>query len=286
MHSRLKAIGFRSGVAFATLTTAAHGAKAAGPEATIQRERDLQTPRTRHPEDSDGDGVSNDEERRTQTDPSVPGLFPGSYPHIPEPLSFDLVRGLGAKRGEFEFNVLTSSSFRPYRGVGWAPEVEWAFADRYAIEFEIPMHDAQVEALKVAQQGTFRERRPKFIHGWQLIVEGKLKGVGEFTGLYLAGRRFGRRTSMLGMLGPRVVVEGTDLGAEFIVNPSLFVDIDERFTVGLENNGVVDGRHSMIRSLPQVHLQLGRHARVQVGGGIEVSEDGLRPAVGLRFVIE
>lgn len=269
-----------------TLTVAARSAEAGEPGSEGEPESELHSPRTRNLEDSDADGVPNDVERRTNTDPDVPGLFPGSYPHIPEPLYFDLVRGLGAKRGEFEFNVLTTADFRPYGGVGWAPEVEWAFADRYAIEFEIPMHDGRLEALKLAQQGTFRERRPNFIHGWQVIVEGKLEGVGEFTALYLAGRRFGRRTSMLAMLGPRVAVDSSETGAELLVNPSVFVDIDERFTIGLENNAVIDGRDSSLRSLPQLHLQLGRHTRVQVGGGVEVSEDGLRPAVGIRLVIE
>lgn len=253
----------------------------AGPD-----ESGTQTPRSIDEDDADADGVSDEVERGLQTDPHVPGLFPGSYPHVPEPLSFDLVRGLGAERGEFEFNVLAASSFAPYDGLRWAPEVEWAFADRHAIEFELPMHDASLEAMKLAVQGTFRERRPKFIHGWQFIGEGRLRGAGEFSALYIAGRRIGRRTSVLAMLGPRLHAEPRRLIGELVINPSIFVDLGERATVGLENNAVLAGRLSTVRTLPQFHLQLGQHFRVQFGAGIETARDGVRPSVAVRLIVE
>ncbi len=56
-------------------------------------------------------------------------------PRIPEPMVFDLVRGLGARRGELEFNVLNLVPFR--RGgpsYEWAPEVEYAVFDGFAVE--------------------------------------------------------------------------------------------------------------------------------------------------------
>jgi hypothetical protein len=45
--------------------------------------------------------------------------------HIPEPMIFDLVRGLGARRGEFEVNVLTQVPLNDTRSraVEWAPEI-------------------------------------------------------------------------------------------------------------------------------------------------------------------
>lgn len=254
--------------------------------AAADQDHGPKTPPTAGDEDRDADGVSNRAEQRMRTDPDVPGLFPGSYPHIPEPLHFDLVRGLGARRGEFEVNTLITAGFLPFHGIGWAPEVEWAFADRYAVEFEVPMHDGEVKAIKVAVQGTFREQRPKFIHGGQLIGEGLLEGAGEVTALYIAGRRFGRRTSGLVMIGPRTHFDHQRAVAALIVNPSVFVDIDERFTIGIENNGVVDGSESLLRSLAQLHLQLGQHLRVQVGAGVEATPSGARPAVGLRVIVE
>lgn len=245
----------------------------------------VQTPAPPDPRDRDGDGVSDRAERRQHTDPEVPGLFPGAYPHIPEPLRFDLVRGLGARRGEFEANVLMSST-GPFDGLHWAPEIEWAFADRHALEFEIPMHNRNVEALKIAVQGTFREQYPVFIHGWQFIGEGVLAGAGEFTAIYIAGRRFGSRFSMLGMLGPSLRVDAAGLTADLVLNPSVFFDVGERTTIGLENIARLRGKHSQVTTLPQIHVQLGRHFRLQAGTGVVFLAGSIRPTFSLRLVIE
>ena len=65
--------------------------------------------------------------------------------HIPEPLIFDLVRGLGAERGEFEANVLGEFPLgdKSGRGIEWAPEVEYAIVDGFALEFEVPFHGSE-----------------------------------------------------------------------------------------------------------------------------------------------
>src|SRR5690606_33047962 len=108
--------------------------------------------------DSDADGVADGREDKNrdghvdpgETDPRTPGLFPGSAPHIPEPLAFDLVRGLGARKGELEVNVLLEV---PVGGVPhWAPEVEWALADGAALELELPIRGTELEAIKFASQ--------------------------------------------------------------------------------------------------------------------------------------
>ena len=51
---------------------------------------------------------------------------PRQVPVIPEPMLFDLMRPLGAERGELEVNTLVRPSVgRNATGVAWAPEVEW-----------------------------------------------------------------------------------------------------------------------------------------------------------------
>lgn len=245
------------------------------------------TPRDSDSDDEDQDGVADATEIIRGTDPSIPGLFPGSFPHIPEPLAFDLVRGLGAKKGEFEVNTLALATFSPYGGLAWAPEIEWAFADRHALEFELPMHDGRVEALKLATQGTVRELRARFVHGWQMIGEYALgPQTGEFTALYLAGFRINRRLTTLMMFGPQTQIGSSLFHARLVANPSLFVDVAEVATLGLELNGIVDGPQSSLRAIPQFHLQLGRHFRVQLGGGVEVNAAGVAPVAALRVVVE
>lgn len=239
------------------------------------------------PQDTDRDGVSDRVELARGTDPQTHGIFPGAYPHIPEPMMFDLVRGLGAKKGEFEFNTLVWAQFQPYGGVAWAPEIEWAFADRYALEFELPMKDGHVEALKLAIQGTMAEARPQFIHGWQVIGEARLRDRAfEATALYLAGRRLGKRVSLFGMLGPQARARAEGVHVSLVANPSLFVDLHEILTIGVENNGVIDGVRSRVRVVPQLHVQVHRHVRLQLGGGVEVSREGVAPIAALRAVIE
>lgn len=181
---------------------------------------------------------------------------------------------------------MSGVSARPFDGVHWAPEIEWAFADRHALEFEIPMLDDEVEALKLAVQGTFREQRPRFIHGWQAVVEGALAGAGELTAIYIAGRRLGARVSALGMVGARARVSAERVTAGLVMNPSFFVDLGERVTIGVENIALVQGRDTQFSALPQLHLQLGRHLRVQVGAGVSVSAGAARPTFSARVVLE
>ena len=68
------------------------------------------------------------------------------YPHIPEPMVFDMVRPLGAQRGELEINTLAQ---RNLSGSGsrteWAPEIEYAFMDGLAIEFELPFENSELK---------------------------------------------------------------------------------------------------------------------------------------------
>ena len=55
--------------------------------------------------------------------------------NIPEPLMFDLVRGLGAKQGELEINALADFPVNhiSHREVEWAPEIEYALFDGFAV---------------------------------------------------------------------------------------------------------------------------------------------------------
>jgi hypothetical protein len=73
---------------------------------------------------------------------------------IPEPLMFDLVRGLGAKQGELEINTLAEFPLNDAynRGVEWAPEIEYALFNNFAIELEFPMNNLELEAYKMAVQ--------------------------------------------------------------------------------------------------------------------------------------
>lgn len=77
--------------------------------------------------------------------------FASSRLRIPEPMVFDLVRPLGAPKGELEVNSLfRMSEFGGRAVLQWAPEVEYTFADGYGVEFEVPAENGQLEAYKFA----------------------------------------------------------------------------------------------------------------------------------------
>lgn len=140
-----------------------------------------------------------------QNDPDEGGLSSIRL-QIPEPLVFDLVRPLGARRGEIEVNTLFVQPLTGrQRKLQWAPEVEIAFAEGHAIEFELPVEGVEVESYKLALQSKFPARRsPRFTHGWQGIVEkGRHDFAWDTSQLYVTGLRWHENWSMLSLHGPR-----------------------------------------------------------------------------------
>jgi hypothetical protein len=249
--------------------------------------------------DSDRDGVPDGVEDRDhdgrvdpdESDPRVPGLFPGTGPHIPEPLAFDMVRGLGARAGEVEVNTLLLPRWSGGAlTLDWAPEIEWAPRDDLAIEVELPMHGGQLHALKSAIQGTLARRSRRFVAGWQVLGE-LLPGESKLrtTALALAGWRLSRRWSALGMSGVRMdwTRRPADVALALLLNPSVFADLGERLTVGVEHNLAVGlGGSVEATLLPQFHFQLSRRLRLQCGLGAHVQARRFTALGGLRLVLE
>ncbi len=232
-------------------------------------------------------------------------------PRIPEPMVFDLVRPLGAKRGEWEVNALALFPIqrlsrrvdatpdplglvrrsRDRQSVEWAPEIEYAFADGAAVEFELPIEQATLEAYKVAGQFTFGTAfAQRFIHGAQAIIQyDRDPSLWTATMLYLAGWRFDERWSLFGMAGARGEVAGTvpERRAELLTNLTLFADLTPRLVAGLETNvGQVIGGETSALVMPQVHYEAGLHWMVQAGVGVRITTDLVFPEFGLRMIRE
>lgn len=211
-------------------------------------------------------------------------------PRIPEPMVFDLVRPLNARRGEAEVNVL--GVFPLNRNLGeaeWAPEVEIALADGFAIEFELPFEEWSLKAYKFAGQLTFGTAfKDSFIHGAQGILEYD-KDTGNVTPtlLYLAGVQFDEKWSALAMAGLRTELEGDDRGTrtETLFNFSLFRHVGDYTTVGLETNysaSLVGGTE--FRLMPQVHQELQDHIMIQFGAGCLFTQEATVPEAAARLI--
>ncbi len=208
-------------------------------------------------------------------------------PHIPEPMVFDMVRPLGARRGELEVNALAQQNLSGgHRTVEWAPEIEIAFADGMAIEFELPMEGRKVTDYKMGLQGTFGSfNNGRGVHGVQYLgLYNRHSGRWENTALYLVGHRFGQRFSTMSMVGVGDVTLKSP-GA-FIFNHTTFFEASEATTLGLEYN-LRTGSDRTTLLMPQIHQRLGPGVNVQAGlGAVKTRGEPWRPRVGLRLIKE
>lgn len=211
-------------------------------------------------------------------------------PRIPEPLVFDLVRPLGATKGEAEVNVLGLVSLdRDKSASEWAPEVELAIADGIALEFELPFEDWTLEAYKAAGQLTFGTAfEERFIHGTQgILVYSKQSQTWTPTLLYVAGVELDEHWSVLGMAGIRTEIDGADRRhrTERLFNLSLFRHVGERSTVGLETNSATSlGGRSEFLLMPQLHCEVADQCMVQLGTGCLLTDDQSLPLGAFRVI--
>lgn len=210
-------------------------------------------------------------------------------PDVPEPLLFDLVRGLGASRGELEVNALIRHDFRQGRDkFYWNPEVEWVARDGVAFELELAMDRGNVEAAKLMTQLTFGAPLPgRYIHGAQVI--GERSGIDQgydLSALYVGALRFTDRWSLSFLQGAKYGAGVLDRQNEYwawLGNATLFAET-RRATYGLEVN-VESPRtdNPSIRLIPQVQLHRGQFA-MQGGIGVAASAGTQRTFAALRLV--
>lgn len=229
---------------------------------------------------------------------------------------FDLIRPLGARKGELEVNTLGLVPLRRERGsprIEWAPEIEFAVTDNFALEFEVPFGDGRLEAYKAAAQYTFGHAfEERFIHGTQLLALYDLDRQGTIVNLlYIWGLRFDEKTSMLGMVGARTEFASDTLGrrtgflvdpteaadeattigeqggnrTEILVNLSLFHEINDHLTLGFESNYArgLEGEGSLLL-MPQVHYEVSPNWEIQFGAGSQAISGSLIGLAGFRII--
>ncbi|MGL1885505.1 MAG: hypothetical protein OCD76_03230 [Reichenbachiella sp.] len=216
--------------------------------------------------------------------------------NIPEPLMFDLVRGLGAKKGELEINSLADFPLNNVssRGVEWAPEIEYALFNNFAVELELPLNNFVVEAYKSAIQWTIgSSKNNKYIHGIQIIGEKIIHDdIFELNFLYVPAYRFNEVWSVIGLFG--IMVEfGSDTPIKnntIILNASVFADLNEHTIVGIEINNSdptfqkIDDNKMELLFLPQMHYEFDSGYSFQFGLGPKFSESGTNASAVLRGI--
>lgn len=214
---------------------------------------------------------------------------------IPEPLNFDLVRGLGAKKGELEINALAEFPFMNIsdRGIDWAPEIEYALFDGFAVELEFPMNNGELEAYKAAIQYTIGQPSSRFIHGIQVMAETYThESLTELNLLYVPAYRFNEVWSAIGLFG--VMLEyGSDRAARdytMILNASIFANLNHHWVLGLEFNNTnttlqrVDDNEMILHVIPQVHYEMDNGLSFQFGIGPKFDEGHTETSALLRVI--
>ena len=215
---------------------------------------------------------------------------------VPEPLMFDLVRGLGARQGELEINTLADFPLNntSVRGVEWAPEVEYALFNNFAVEVEFPFEDGDLEAYKMAVQWTMSvSENNKFIHGLQVIGETLIhEDLTEFSFLYVPAYRFNSVWSAIGLFGVMLETgsDAADKNSTILLNASLFANVNKRTVIGLELNNTdptfqkIDDNEMSLLILPQAHYEFDSGWAFQVGFGPKISENDTDVSGVLRVI--
>jgi hypothetical protein len=270
--------------------------------------------------DSDGDGRSDASEIAEGTDPldpdpeetagdarcvngvpayrclAAPGTEPNTHElNYPEPLIYDLVRGLGARRGELEVNTLAVLPVRRRPGtLAWNPEVEWVFADGFAAELELPFENGELAAVKAVLQGTVVARPSRRdAHGVQLLAEQSIQGDTSFyAATYLGGVRATQWLGFFLIAGPRVNVTPRGSVPVLLANPSVFFPLTRRWVTGVETNlalplGPGSGRaERVVLVTPQIHWTPTRHLKLQFGFGTRSINGRANTIAATRFTLE
>lgn len=196
------------------------------------------------------------------------GASSNSQSSRPEPMVFDLVDPLGAPKGELEMNALVNYSPRTGQ-LEWSPEIEYSFADGYAIELELPLENTLLKEYKVSLQGIFGKLDSgRMIHGWQAIGRRKNEEKA-YTAeiLYLNDYKFSTKWSMMNMLGVRHATPGKSGDFVGLLNNSLFYSHSKHLSLGIELNGEIREQEWRYRLTPQLQYVFNKQAILQLGGG-------------------
>jgi hypothetical protein len=235
-----------------------------------------------------------------------------------EPLYIDLIRDLGARKGENEWNVgfgLTDKE--RYSAYEALVEYEWAPIDRLGLEIEVPVTiyqprfrdqddsdsripDSRINSLKLAAQWSFLvsekykttlalgylhefELTPFVNYGRSQLYSGNL-----YNPFFIAAKRWGMNYHTLIYAGP--VVEhyfGQDVEVVGQINTNLhYMITGTRNFIGVEfNKEIIRGRFEMVMR-PQMRLGITDDLLIGIVAGIPVNRQMERMSFFTRLIYE
>lgn len=231
-----------------------------------------------------------------------------------EPLYIDLIRDLGARKGEKEWNVglgLTdNNTFDKYTAL---VEYEWAPIDRLGLEVELPFSiyyptngnvtspGNKLNSIKLAAQYSFyvSEKRKTsmalgYIQEFELTEFNKYAEDKFFTGnvynpFFVAAKRFGNNFHTLLYTGPSFIhhFSNNSRSTNWQINSNLHYMISgTRNFIGIEFNKTVQNGDFDMTIRPQMRVGIADNLLIGIVTGIPVSRENERFSTFLRLIYE
>ncbi len=232
-----------------------------------------------------------------------------------EPLYIDLIRDLGARKGEKEWNIglgLTDNlNFDAYEAL---IEYEWAPIDRLGLEVELPftfystingtekdsIPSNQLNSLKLAAQWSFFVNEPMatsmalgYINEFELsdfrnfgspLIKGNI-----YNPFLVVAKRWGNNFHTLVYTGPMIeqVFETNKFHASYDINSSFHYMIPgTRNFIGVEFNKIIDqGNFDMVMR-PQIRVGIADNLLIGIVAGVPVSRENERLSSFVRLIWE
>ncbi|MFD2891025.1 HAEPLYID family protein [Flavobacterium chuncheonense] len=231
-----------------------------------------------------------------------------------EPLYVDLIRDLGARKGEKEWNVglgLTDNlKFDSYEAL---IEYEWAPIDRLGLEVELPFtfyspngtaNDSipsnQLNSIKIAAQWSFFVNEPMatsmalgYINEFELsnfrnfgkpFIQGNI-----YNPFFVVAKRWGNNFHSLIYTGPMIEQNFSTkkFHTTYDINTSFHYMISgTRNFIGIELNKTIDKRDFDMTVRPQMRLGVADNLLIGIVAGIPISRENERLSSFLRLIWE
>lgn len=231
-----------------------------------------------------------------------------------EPLYIDLIRDLGARKGEKEWNVgfgiTDNKSYDSYQAL---VEYEFAPMDRLGLEVELPFSfyytnekdavapQSRLNSIKLAAQYTFLvSEKTKtslaigYINEFEMnefnnYKNGKLFTGNVFNPFFVAAKRWGQNFHTLLYAGPLIEnhFEHNSMSTSWQINSNFHYMIDgTRNFIGIEFNKEIYHTDFDMTIRPQMRVAVTEHMMIGIVTGIPINRENERFSSFLRLIYE
>lgn len=231
-----------------------------------------------------------------------------------EPLYIDLIRDLGARKGEKEWNVgLGITDNKTYDSYTALVEYEFAPIDRLGLEVELPFSfyyptegntvapKSKLNSLKIAAQYTFLvSEKAKtslafgYINEFELNEFNSYRNGSLFTGnvfnpFFVGAKRWGQNFHTLVYTGPLVVCHFNDNSIKTLwqINSNFHYMIDgTKNFIGIEFNKEIQKTDFDMTIRPQMRVGVTDNLLIGIVAGIPIKRENERFSSFLRLIYE